>query len=165
MDTDSFVLSVNTRNIIQDLHNLKDLFDFSNLDKNHEFFSDENKKRLGFLKIETPKHIWSDEFICLRSKACSYKCKNENINKLKGICRTQVENINFEECFSCLFGKEYQKKCDNYVIRSINHDMYMQKVTKNSLSAFDEKRKYINKIESEPWNYLFRQFFKKNYRY
>ena len=29
--------------------------------------------------------------------------------------------------------------------------MYMQKVTKNSLSAFDEK-KYINNIESIPWD-------------
>ena len=32
MDTDSFVLSVNTENIIRDLHNLKEYFDFSNLD-------------------------------------------------------------------------------------------------------------------------------------
>ena len=30
MDTDSFVLSLNTKNIIQDLYNLKDNFDFSN---------------------------------------------------------------------------------------------------------------------------------------
>ena len=30
-NTDSFVLSVNTQNIIQDLHNLKEYFDFSNL--------------------------------------------------------------------------------------------------------------------------------------
>ena len=44
MDTDSFVLSVNTQNIIQDLNNLKDLFDFSNLDKDHEIFKNENKK-------------------------------------------------------------------------------------------------------------------------
>ena len=51
MDTDSFVLSVNTQNIIQDLHNLKDLFDFSNLDKNHELFSNENKKFLVNLKL------------------------------------------------------------------------------------------------------------------
>ena len=29
--------------------------------------------------------------------------------------------------------------------------MFMQKVTKNSLSSFDEKRKYINNIESIPW--------------
>ena len=39
MDTDSFVLSVNTKNIIKDLRNLEDIFDFSNLDKTHELFS------------------------------------------------------------------------------------------------------------------------------
>ena len=44
MDTDSFVLSVNTRNIIKDLKNLEDIFDFSNLDGNHELCSNKNKK-------------------------------------------------------------------------------------------------------------------------
>ena len=43
MDTDSFVLSVNTKDIIKDLKNLEDIFDFSNLDRNHELFS--NKKK------------------------------------------------------------------------------------------------------------------------
>ena len=65
MDTDSFVSSVNTQNLIQDLHNLKDLFDFSSLDKNHKLFNNENKNVLGKFKIETPKKIWIDEFICL----------------------------------------------------------------------------------------------------
>ena len=51
-------MSVNTQNIIQDLHNLKDLFDFSNLNKDHELFSNENKKVFGKYKIETPKNIW-----------------------------------------------------------------------------------------------------------
>ena len=39
MDTDSFVLSVNTKDIIKDLKNLENKFDFSNLEKNHELFS------------------------------------------------------------------------------------------------------------------------------
>ena len=78
MDTDSFVLSVNTKNIIQDLHNLKEYFDFSNLDEDHELFSNENKKVLGKFKIETPKNIWIDEFICLRSKAYSFQCVDDN---------------------------------------------------------------------------------------
>ena len=47
MDTDSFVLSVNTKNIIKDLRNLEDIFDFSNLDKTHELFSNKNKKVIG----------------------------------------------------------------------------------------------------------------------
>ena len=34
MDTDSFLLSVNTKDIIKDLKNLEDLFDFSNLEEN-----------------------------------------------------------------------------------------------------------------------------------
>ena len=54
MHTDSFVLSVNTKDIIKDLKNLEDIFDFSNLDENHELFSNKNKKVIGKFKIETP---------------------------------------------------------------------------------------------------------------
>ena len=39
MDTDSFILGVKTKTVIRDLKNLEDIFDFSNLDKNHELFS------------------------------------------------------------------------------------------------------------------------------
>ena len=72
MDTDSFVLSVNTEDIIKDLKNLEDIFDCSNLDKNHELISNKNKKGIGFLKIETPKIIWIDEFVCLRRKMYAF---------------------------------------------------------------------------------------------
>ena len=67
MDTDSFILSVNTNDIIEDLKNSEDIIDFSNLFKNHELFSNKNEKVIG--KLETPESIWIDEFICLRSKA------------------------------------------------------------------------------------------------
>ena len=50
MDTDSFVLSVNTKDIIKDLKNLENFFDYSNLDKNHELFSNKNKKAIGKFK-------------------------------------------------------------------------------------------------------------------
>ena len=54
MDTDRFVLSVNAKDIVRDLKNLEDKFDFSNLDKNHELFSNKNRKVIGFFKYETP---------------------------------------------------------------------------------------------------------------
>ena len=92
-----------------------------------------------------------DEFVCLRSKAYSYKCGGESSNKLKGISKSQSKNIKFEEYYNCLFGGDYKKECENYIIKSMNHEMYLQKVTKNSLSAFDEKRCYLNNIESIPW--------------
>ena len=42
MDCDSFVLSIGTQNIIIDLKYLGELFDFSNLNENHELFSKKN---------------------------------------------------------------------------------------------------------------------------
>ena len=45
MDTDSFVLSVNTEDIIKDLKNFRDLFDFTNLSENQELFGKKNKKK------------------------------------------------------------------------------------------------------------------------
>ena len=151
MDTDSFILSVNTKDIIKDLKNHEDIFDFSNLDKNHELFSNRNKKVIGNFKIETPKNIWIDEFVCLRSKMYSYKCGNDSKNKLKGVSKSQSKNIKFEEYKKCLDGEDYQQECDNYIITSINHEMVLQKVKKSTLSIVDDKRCYINIIKSIPW--------------
>ena len=141
-DTDGMILSMKTKDIIKDLKTLENIFDFSNLDKNHKLYSEKNKKRLGFFKIETPLNIWIDEFVCLRSKAYSFKCKNndENKNKIKGISKSQSKHIKFEEYYDCLFGKECQKECNNYIIRSINHEMVLQEVKKCTLSIFDDKR-------------------------
>ena len=154
IDTDGMILSMKTKDIIKDLKNLENIFDFSNLDENHELFSNRNKKVIGKFKIETPKNIWIDEFVCLRSKAYSFKCKDsfESKNKIKGISKSQSKHNKFEENYNCLFGGEYQKECDNYIIRSLNHEMYLQKVRKSTLSLFDDKRCYINETESIPWS-------------
>ena len=85
MDCDSFVLSTETQNINSNLKNFEDLIDFSKLNKNHERFSNKNRKVVGKFKIETPEYIWIDDFVFLRSKVYSFKSGNKNINKLKGI--------------------------------------------------------------------------------
>ena len=153
IDTDGMILSMKTKDIIEDIKNLEDIFDFSNLDENHELFSNKNKKVIGKFKIETPKNIWIDEFVCLRSKASSFKCKEntESKNKIRGISKSQAKHIKFEEYYNCLFGGEYQKECDNYFIRSLNHKKYLQKIRKSTPSLFDDKRCYINENESIPW--------------
>ena len=154
VDTDGMILSMKTNDIIKDLKKLEIIFDFSNLDENHELFSNKNKKVFGKFKIQTPKNIWIDEFVCLRSKAYSFKCKdnNEDKNKIKGISISQSKHIKFEEYYNCLFGKENQKECNNYLIRSINHEKVLQEVKKSTLSIFDDKRCYLNETESKPWN-------------
>ena len=60
---------MNTKDIIRDLKNMEDIFDFSNLNENHELFTNKNKKVIGEFKLETPRNICIDEFICLRSKS------------------------------------------------------------------------------------------------
>ena len=99
MDTDIFILSVNTNDIIRDLKSLEDIFDFSNLDKNEELFSNKNKKVIGTFKTETPKNNWIDELVCLRSKAYSFKGNDntESQNKIKGISKSQSKHNKFEE--------------------------------------------------------------------
>ena len=154
IDTDAMILSMKTGNIIKDLKNLENKFDFTNLDENHELFSEKNKKGVSKFKNECPRTIWLDEFACLRSKAYSFKCKDniESKNNIKAISKSQSKNIKFEDYYNWLFGGEYQKECDNYIIRSLNHEMYLQKVRKSTLSLFDDKRCYINETESIPWN-------------
>ena len=154
IDCDSFVLSIKSENIIKDLKNLEDIFDFSNIDENHELYSEKNKKILGKFKIETPKNIFIDEFIALRSKMYAFKCKDreEDKNKLKGISKSQSKYIEFEEYKICLDGEELENECINYILKSSNHDMYMQGIKKTALSIFDDKRNYLDNITSIPWN-------------
>ena len=58
----------------------------------------------------------------------AFQCGNDSKNKSKCISKSQSKYINFEEYYNCLFGGEYQQECDNYIIRSINHKMYLQRV-------------------------------------
>ena len=107
IDTDAFELSLKTKDIVEDLKNLEDIFDFSNLDKNHKLFSKKNEKVSSKFKIETPKNIWIDEFICLRSKMYAFKCGDDSKNKLKGISKNQSKNTKFEDYKKCLDGGDY----------------------------------------------------------
>ena len=110
IDCDSFVLSIETQNIINNLKNLEDLIDFSNLNKNLELFSNKNKKVVSKFKLETPEIIWIDEFVALRSKCYAFKCGNNSKNKLKGISKSYSRNIKFDEYKKCLYGEEYSTR-------------------------------------------------------
>ena len=48
--------------------------------------------------------------------------------------------------------KEYQQECDNYILKTINHETHLQEIKKSTLSIFDEERCYINNNESIPRN-------------
>ena len=152
MDTDSFVSKINTKDIIEDLKHLAGIFDFSNLDENHELFNIRNEKVIGKFKNETPKINWIDGFVCLRSIMYAFKCGDDSKKKLEGLSKSQSKKIKIEEQKKCLNGKNYQGECETYILRSVNHEMYLQQIEKSTLSIFDDKRCFINEIESKPWN-------------
>ena len=104
------------------------MFDFINLNENHEIFSNRNKRIIRRFKIETPKNIWIDEFICLRSKMHAFKCEDHSKSKLKDVSKPYSENIEFYENKKYLDGVEYQQKSHNYILRSVNHEMYLRKI-------------------------------------
>ena len=86
-----------------------------------------------------------------RSEMYSFKCGDDSQNNLKGFSKSQSKHIKFEEFKSCLAGEEFQEECDNYIIRSINHEMLLQQIKKSTLSIIDDKRCYQNETESKPW--------------
>ena len=73
-----------------------------------------------------------------------------NTNKLKGISKCYSRSIKIEEYYNCLFGGEYQKECDNYNSTSINHQMYLEKLKKSSVSILDDERCYESINKSKP---------------
>ena len=77
------------------------------------------------LEKETPKNFWIDEFVCLRIEMYSFKCGDEIKNKLKGISESQREHIKFEEEKKCLDGEDYQRECNNFILRSINQKIFI----------------------------------------
>ena len=107
IDTDAFVLSMNTKNIIKDFKKLEVIIVFSTLDKNHELFSNKNKNVIGEFIIETLKKIWIDEFIDFGSKKYWFKCRVDGRNKLKGISKSQSKHIKSKEDKKCLDEEEF----------------------------------------------------------
>ena len=83
MDCDSFVLRLKTEDIIKDIKKLEDIFDFSNLDKDYELFSNKNKKVNGKFKTKTPTNIWMKECIAMRSKCYAFKCGDDSKKQIE----------------------------------------------------------------------------------
>ena len=56
------------------------------------------KKWFDKFEIETPKIVFIDEFLCVRSKMYAFECKDEtkDKNKLKGISKSQSKSLNFK---------------------------------------------------------------------
>ena len=90
-DTDAFVLSIISKNIIKDLENFEDILDFCNVNEIHEIYSNKIKNVTDKFKRETPKQFCFVEFMY------AFSCGDDSKKKLKGICKSQSKNVKSEE--------------------------------------------------------------------
>ena len=146
-----FSESIKTVDLINDLEYFKDDFDFSELDENHELYNSINKKVIGKMIIETSPIIELDNFIALRSKSYSFSYKNAQKtvqkSKQKGIQHTPIAS----QFINSLFNSE-TTSATNYSFRSNAHNLTVQKQDKLALNPFDDKRVYLNPIQSLSWD-------------
>ena len=150
-DTDSFIYEIETEDLYSDLYKFKKYFDFSNLDKKHPLYSEENKKVVGKMKIETA-NLQMLEFCGIRSKCYSYILDEEEVAK----CSDSSLKVENKKCKGVKVGavksdvahNDYKKaifdltikKVDFNTIQSKKHDIGSVNINKIAICPYDDKR-------------------------
>ena len=141
-DTDSLAYEIDTEDFYKDINpDVERLFDTSNYPANHEsgIKVGTNKKVPGMFKDEAGgKQIL--EFVGLRAKLYSYRMKDYEEKKCKGVKKAVVrKSIHFEDYKKCLLDGQAIHRTMN-IIRSHQHEVYSERVNKVALSREDDKR-------------------------
>ena len=141
-DTDSLAYEIDTEDFYKDINpDVERLFDTSNYPANHEsgIKVGTNKKVPGMFKDEAGgKQIL--EFVGLRAKLYSYRMKDYEEKKCKGVKKAVVrKSIKFEDYKKCLLDGQAIHRTMN-IIRSHQHEIYSERVNKVALSREDDKR-------------------------
>ena len=157
-DTDSFFLTIAT-----DLHiTLSDVFnnlaqhiDTSNYPSSHPMYSAVNKAKLGCFKDETAGQML-EEMVLLRPKMYSMKYKNldTSIKRAKGISKHVVQNRLKHDTYKAAFEEKKTTFVQMSILKSTQHQIQTTTFTKRALSAFEDKRCWMNENESLPHGHV-----------
>ncbi|CAC5391317.1 unnamed protein product [Mytilus coruscus] len=161
-DTDSLCYEIQTEDVYNDMRTVHSYLDTSNYPDNHFLYSTDRKKIPGFFKDENSS-VPIKEFLGLRPKmySISYnielkekdingkkRFKQEEKKVAKGIAKSEIrKNLRHEHYKKCLFEEVVTFNSAN-MIRSRNHQLYVDTVVKKGLCSFDDKRYWRDSIES-----------------
>ena len=154
-DTDSFVLHIKTEDVYDDFKEIKNEMDFSGYDKSHKCYDNTNKKVLGKFKDECDGKIIT-HFIGLKPKSYAFKIHKEKKEekKSKGIVKHKVKNeLSYKSYEKTLLENDCDKVEFNS-IRSKNHQIYTIRQVKQALSSYDNKRYYLDSVNSVPFGHF-----------
>ena len=152
LDTDSFIFLFKPfKRVIEDLKYFREDFDCSDLDPSHELYSEDNRKFIGKMQLETSPELDLDGAVFLKSKTYSLNIKqNSSHCKHKGV--QDHNKYTLEDYKDCLESTEI-KYGVKYSLRSDKHESTLIKQKKIALDTFDDKRYYIDKYISVPWGH------------
>ena len=143
MDTDSFVIYIETEDFYKDISNdVVKWFDTSNYDKKDErpLLIGEKKKVISLFKDELGGKIMK-ELILLIAKIYAYLMEDDSEHKkAKGTKKCVIKReLMFENCKDSLFNNKIILKSQQR-FKSDHHRVYTEEVNKIALSSNDDKR-------------------------
>ena len=147
-DTDSLTYHIQTKDVYKDMEKMKEQFDFSDYPKDHFLYDDTNKKVIGKFKCETS-GVPITEFVGLKSKLYSFTTEKGESKKAKGVSKSVVKNvIKFSDYKQCIEDDSHTLSVKINSIRSYKHKIYSILQNKVALSSFDDKKYYLNSVDS-----------------
>ena len=150
-DTDSFFLALTTDSnitITDVFRELSPWLDSSNYPKDHVLYSTANKARLGCFKDETG-GCQIQDMVLLKPKMYSINLGNTNINRAKGITKAVVKRWPHSE-YQAVLDTIRETQADMTTIQSKNHTVFTKKFKKRGLSAWEDKRCWLDIDTSLP---------------
>ena len=138
-DTDSLNYEIKSEDVYEEFFKHKHLFDFSNYPKDSKFFDETNKNVIGKIKDESEGKI-IDAFVGLNSKMCSIK-------KIDGNESNTTKGVNIATEFNKFKDTLLNRKIIRHKMKKIQsrkHKMGTCKISKISISVFDDKRFVLN---------------------
>lgn len=144
-DTDSYLYLVKTDNIINDLGTVfKDIMDFSNFDKDNEYFDNTKAKVIGFLKSEYGNKTLK-EFVGLKAKLYSIIYgENENKNAAKGLQKAILKKFINHEHYLNVIKENNVFSSTSRRIQSKEHIISTIEQKKLIFTPMDDKRYILN---------------------
>lgn len=164
MDTDSFILEIETDDFYRDMRDkdMVDNFDTSDYPKSHPNFSLKNKKVIGKFKDEANGSIIT-EYIGLRPKLYAWKSAtaisnltdtNNEVRKAKGVKKNVIKNkISFDDYKACLEDENFEIHRSMVMFMSRKHNLNTVVTNKKALVNFDDKRCAISNIDTLAWGH------------